>query len=902
MSKVTCFYCRQQGHITTTCPKITAAKVKKVKVREDLIERLRTNEVFGAVGPYRMPVTCDTGADITVVPEEAVEPEEFTGGTCELRSFNNGHSVGKRCRVTISAGNHRFTREAVTQPGKALGWSVCLSLNVANSNDRTFLTEQIAERDSLTEKDILYIPPEVRDGFLISGVPVTEAHVVKGVKEKPVATEEVPLLAAQAEAMESEKRVSSEAPEEEQVSDTDSVVSQDVEVDRVAVEGDSLVNDEVLEQVEDSGESLGGSADSEGTLDIPADKIRERISLAGMIEETKSDTTLATIVKLAELERDGYHMSQGLAFRTRLDTFGLPIEQLCVPTSFREQCLQAAHTSFGHQGRNRMVALLRPHFYWPCMARDCVTYIRSCETCQAMDRTMPKPPVMTEREVVTKPFRDVAVDIVGPFPTAKGGFRFMMTCIDTASRWPEAFPLRSTTSRAVIGCLTQVFTRWGFPEKLTSDNGPQFTRATFTKWLRDKGIAHARATPYHPQANGIVERLHRTLNSVIAKTVTCKGDWAAVLPMVLFFLRCTPTRSTGISPFLLTHGWEPSNPIQLLYQSWVDRELGGVDLSEWVLDNAQRVESAREQATLRLVENSQYRASRYNLKAKRRTFAVGDRVWVRRPGLDHKLRESWVGPGTILKVNSPTSFKVQTPDRTIPTVAIQQIKLAGKEAVKRITTVVEDREDDLTSSYASSSVVSQPLTEEQSKQLEKVLDVHSKILTKDPGLTSLVTFDIDTGVAEPIHQRPYSTPVALKEKVDEEITWLLEKGYIVPSSSPWASPMVTVRKADWSARLCVDFRKINGLTRQMPFFMPRVEEVVEGIGRAKYISKIDLSKGFYQVPLTETAMQKTAFTCHRGGIPFHKDALRCQKRTCLLSDSHAAGVGRGDRVFHGIYG
>ena len=586
MSKVTCFYCRQQGHISTTCPKKTAAKVKKVKVREDLVERLRTNEVFGAVGPYRMPVTCDTGADITVVPEEAVEPEEFMGETCELRSFNDGQSVGKRCVMTISAGNHTFTREAVTQPGKALGWSVCLSLNLADSKDRTFLTEQIAERDSLTEKDILYIPPEVRNGFLISGIPVKEAHVVKGVRQKPVATEEVPLLAAEAEALEPEKCVSSEAPEVQQVLDTESVVSQEDEEDRVAVEGGSLVDGEVLEQVEDSGVTLEGSAESEGTLDIPVDKIRERMSLAEMIDETKSDSTLATIVKLAELERDGYHMSQGLAFRTRLDTFGQPVEQLCVPTSFRKQCLEAAHTSFGHQGRNRMVALLRPHFYWPCMTRDCVTYIRSCDTCQVMDRTLPKPPVMTEREVVTKPFSDVAVDIVGPFPTAKGGFRFMMTCIDTASRWPEAFPLRSTTSRAVIVCLMQVFTRWGFPEKLTSDNGPQFTSATFAKWLRDKGIAHARATPYHPQANGIVERLHRTLNSVIAKTVACKGDWAAVLPMVLFFLRCTPTRSTRISPFLLTHGWEPPNPIQLLYKSWVDRELGGVDLSEWVLDNS----------------------------------------------------------------------------------------------------------------------------------------------------------------------------------------------------------------------------------------------------------------------------------------------------------------------------
>ena len=110
--------------------------------------------------------------------------------------------------------------------------------------------------------------------------------------------------------------------------------------------------------------------------------------------------------------------------------------------------------------------------------------------------------------------------------------------------------------------------------------------------------------------------------------------------------------------------------------------------------------------------------------------------------------------------------------------------------------------------------------------------------------------------------------MALRESVDQEIDWLLDKGYIRPSSSPWASPMVTIRKADGSARLCVDFRKFNDLTRQTPFYMPRVEEVLEGVGQAKFISKLDLSKGYYQVQLTEQAIPKTAFTCHRGHYEF----------------------------------
>ena len=80
--------------------------------------------------------------------------------------------------------------------------------------------------------------------------------------------------------------------------------------------------------------------------------------------------------------------------------------------------------------------------------------------------------------------------------------------------------------------------------------------------------------------------------------------------------------------------------------------------------------------------------------------------------------------------------------------------------------------------------------------------------------------------------------------------------------------MVTVRKADGSARLCVDFRKVNGLTRQTPFYMPRVEEVLEGVGQARYISKLDLSKGYYQVQLTEQAIPRTAFTSHRGTYEF----------------------------------
>ena len=103
---------------------------------------------------------------------------------------------------------------------------------------------------------------------------------------------------------------------------------------------------------------------------------------------------------------------------------------------------------------------------------------------------------------------------------------------------------------------------------------------------------------------------------MIAKTVDSKGNWAEVLPMALFFIRCTPSASTVVSPFLLTHGWEPKTPTQLLHQSWVKTDLGGVDLSEWVLENGERLETVRDSATQTMLESSRKRALLYNKTAK----------------------------------------------------------------------------------------------------------------------------------------------------------------------------------------------------------------------------------------------------------------------------------------------
>ena len=131
---------------------------------------------------------------------------------------------------------------------------------------------------------------------------------------------------------------------------------------------------------------------------------------------------------------------------------------------------------------------------------------------------------MQEREVLTVLSERVCVDLVGPFPKAKGGFQILLTYIDMATRWPKAIPLRQ---------LKVIFCRNGFTTTLVSDNGPQFTGAQFTKFLKTQGILHVTVSPYHPRGNEVVERMHGTLNSIIAKSMEKKGNWAEIVPMCL---------------------------------------------------------------------------------------------------------------------------------------------------------------------------------------------------------------------------------------------------------------------------------------------------------------------------------------------------------------------------------
>ncbi|CAM4642614.1 unnamed protein product [Lepidochelys kempii] len=125
-----------------------------------------------------------------------------------------------------------------------------------------------------------------------------------------------------------------------------------------------------------------------------------------------------------------------------------------------------------------------------------------------------------------------------------------------------------------------------------------------------------------------------------------------------------------------------------------------------------------------------------------------------------------------------------------------------------------------------------------------------------PGLTEQAYHCIDTGNAHPIRVQPYRVSPQAKTAIEREIQDMLQMGVIRPSESAWASPVVLVPKPDGEIRFCVDYRKLNAVTRPDNYPMPHTDELLEKLGRAQFISTLDLTKGYWQVPLDESAKER----------------------------------------------
>ncbi len=234
-----------------------------------------------------------------------------------------------------------------------------------------------------------------------------------------------------------------------------------------------------------------------------------------------------------------------------------------VPAVFRRPIFEAIH-GLAHPGIRASRRLIASRFVWPGLASQVAAWCRDCQQCQrAKATTTPASPPLHIANPSQR-FSHLHINLVGPLPTSAGGHTHLLTVIDRSTRWAEAIPLNSTSAES---CATALIGGWvarfGVPEQITSDCGRQFCSSLWDALCHRLGVKMLFTTPYHPQANGAVERFHRRLKESLRARLA-GSDWPVHLPWVLLGLCAAPREDSGISAAELVYGSPLSLPGQIL--------------------------------------------------------------------------------------------------------------------------------------------------------------------------------------------------------------------------------------------------------------------------------------------------------------------------------------------------
>ena len=897
--------------------------------RKSIGERVKDSSaavIQGQVNGKRASFLLDSGADITAVPEGMVGEDCETGESVFLRAFQCHSSVRyPTANVKFVVDGIEEWEETVTlvpvEQGKEDEILYSLDLKTPRGLDLVILANRLgnlevrrvttraeakkdAEEKRETDRVVEIEKPKVRSvttkpaevpvrkpaargsevaETVTSAVKAARTKRVQGVvKPKPG----TPVVASKKSTGAGKLVADRPASDPKPVAQAASTCESDfpgVEVDSCEEEewpdlfGTTDSSEEEVEVVSDDQEELsegiayclrkGGRVEDLGVP--PVKKVPG--SRAKMVKEVKEDPSLEGYRALAEKGEQGFQWKDGLLYQAKMDSCEEVIHVLVLPKCRRKRVLEMAHEGAGHLGARKVKALVRQRFLWPGMGVDVIKHTRSCEVCQKCAKGKGRRVPLMEREVLSEPFEVLAFDIVGPFPKAKNGYRFLLTAVCMGSKWPEAIPLKTETARAVANGMIEIFARTGVPLKLLTDQGAQFLGSLVKHLCKDLRVDQVKTAPYHPECNGVVERMHGTLVPMLTKASQLGLDWVEQLPFALFALRSAPNRDTKFSPYQLVYGHRVRTPLDILHQGWAEEEFCEFDTSEWADWLVARLAVWHESVMERGKEASGCRKHQYDKSTVNRTLEVGDQVLCRIPGLIGKLKESWHGPYSVVARKSRVDYAVDfgKGNGRVKVLHINNLKrfYPREEKILRLALVAEDWEDDecigtkLSGSFEGfeEEVVVQGLREE-----------FPEVFSDLPGRTSVCKMSIGTGEAEPRASHPYRIPNKLKEGVRQEIEKLVDLGIVVPSTSPWASPVVPVPKKDGSVRVCIDYRKLNNVTTADPYYMTTLEEILERVGESRVMSKLDLAKGFYQVEVEPTSQDKTAFISPFGKFQFQR--------------------------------
>lgn len=375
------------------------------------------------------------------------------------------------------------------------------------------------------------------------------------------------------------------------------------------------------------------------------------------------------MVRRLLLQSKALKMDNGLLYR-ELDPVGAgrrPVRQLVVPKAMRVEVFEEAHAGSvsGHFASKRTLGRIREHAYWPGMTRDVEEWYKACPTCAC--RRQPRQNRLRApmgHVAAAYPFERVAVDLMGPLPETDGKNKYILAIVDYFSKWLELLALPDIKAETIaVRLVEDVFSRYGLPESLHSDQGSQFESALFQEVCKLFGIQKTRTTPYHPQGDGLVERANRTVKEVLtAYTSEHQRDWDCWLPQTQLAYNTSEHSSTGYTPYFLLFGREARLPLDVLVASPHDQPVPQ-SLPEYVVDLRSRQTEAFERVRETLEVSHRRQKSYYDRSAGACDLAVGSKVWLYssavKRGRSPKFHRPWGGPWIIVGRPSNAVYKIR---------------------------------------------------------------------------------------------------------------------------------------------------------------------------------------------------------------------------------------------------
>ena len=336
------------------------------------------------------------------------------------------------------------------------------------------------------------------------------------------------------------------------------------------------------------------------------------------------------------------------------------LENLVIPKYRMEPLLYLYHDdpTGGHLGVDMIMGKLRQKYYWPNMIKDVKDYVESCYQCQRRG----KPQTHNEMHAIVAkaPFERVGIDFVGPLPQTSQGNKYILVAVDYFTKWPEVRATKKADAATVIKFLyEEIICRHGPPVHLHSDRGTHFVNALVEGLSEKFRMRHHRSTPYHPQANGQVERFNRTLCEALAKQTEGKPDWDEYIQPTLFAYRTASLRSTGVTPFFLVYGRDANWPPEV--------DLPKVTLQDHVDNLIHKVPQRRSEAHETVKQEKDRMIERYTPK-KPLMFQIGDKVWYHKAAKEKswsgKLEPQWGEPMIIERVLRNGTYIIGNEDGT----------------------------------------------------------------------------------------------------------------------------------------------------------------------------------------------------------------------------------------------